>query len=153
MYRLTVFLLAGSLLFGLVSCSNNEKGVTTEVVQNPVTADGNGDLDQLPKIEFEKDIHDFGKVIQGENVTYSFHFKNSGKSDLLIHKVSASCGCTVPRFERKPIAPGTEGEINVTFDSKGRRGFQNKVITVLSNTQPNTYQLRIKAQVVTPEEI
>ena len=96
--------------------------------------------------------HDFGKIIQGEIVTYAFKFENTGKSDLLVSAVSASCGCTATKYSKDPVAPGSDGFIQVTFISEGRKGFQNKTVTVLANTQPNKTTLRLKAVVVIPEK-
>jgi len=107
----------------------------------------------MPQITFTEDEHDFGKVIQGEKVTFSFRFKNTGDGDLIIADVSSSCGCTVPKFTKEPISPGSDGTILVTFDSNNRKGFQNKTVTVVSNTQPNTKVLKIKAMIIVPENM
>ena len=101
-------------------------------------------------MKFEETEHDFGKLIQGETVSYEFQFTNSGKSDLIIVDVSTSCGCTVPSFPKTPIHCGDKGVIKVTYNSSGKHGFQSKNILVVANTQPNTTLLRIKAQVVSP---
>ncbi|NOX45803.1 MAG: DUF1573 domain-containing protein [Chlorobi bacterium] len=135
----------------LTSCGNNrEGGISTDVVNNPVSASGDNSLDELPLISFDKDVHDFGKIIQGEKVSFNFRFTNTGKSDLVISQVNSSCGCTVTRFPKTAIKPGEKEKITVTFDSEGRKGIQNKTITVASNCQPNKTILRIKAMVVTP---
>ncbi|HLN53033.1 MAG TPA: DUF1573 domain-containing protein [Lentimicrobium sp.] len=157
MKRLThfSFILVFLLTFTFSSCNqtNREKeGLPSDIVKNPNSASGNIEND-LPVLEFEKDFYDFGKIIQGEKVSYSFKFENKGKSDLIISKVTTSCGCTVGDYPRTPIKPGASGNVEVKFDSENRRGFQNKTITVLSNAQPSTNLLRIKAQVVLPEEI
>ncbi|MBN1339338.1 MAG: DUF1573 domain-containing protein [Bacteroidales bacterium] len=133
----------------MVSCGRRDGELSSGVVSNPVTADGESKGD-LPEITFEKPEHDFGRIIQGEKVSCSFKFTNTGKSDLIISAVSSICGCTVPTFPKDPVRPGAEGKLSVTFDSEGRKGFQTKIITVLSNSQPNTKQLRIKAQIIEP---
>ncbi|HPG34247.1 MAG: DUF1573 domain-containing protein [Lentimicrobiaceae bacterium] len=154
-----IFLLAGILSLSillLASCnqSSSDKGlIPSDVVKNPNTADGNGDASEMPVMSFEKDFHDFGRVIQGEKVSFGFKFTNTGKSDLIISRVSSSCGCTVPDFPKTPIKPGESHKIDVKFDSEGRRGYQNKTITIVSNTQPNTQVIRIKAEVILPEEL
>lgn len=145
------------LVFSLIIMSCNRSGdsknlLPGDTVKNPNSASGKNDS-QMPVAEFENDFYDFGRIIQGEKVSYSFKFKNTGKTDLLISKVSSSCGCTVGAFPSVPIKPGQSNKIEVKFDSEGRRGFQNKTVTVLSNAQPSTTVLRIKAQVVLPEEI
>lgn len=142
------------LLFNSCGSSGSGDGLySSDIVKNPNTAGGKSDAGNMPVMEFEKDFHDFGKLIQGEKVSYNFKFTNSGKSDLIISKVSSSCGCTVPDFPKTPVKPGETNKITVKFDSEGRRGFQNKSITILSNTQPNSAVLRIKAQIVLPEEM
>lgn len=144
------------ITFFLIACghSNHSKDdlLPTDVVRNPNTASGEVNNNELPVIEFDRTTHDFGKMIQGEIVTYGFKFKNTGKSDLLISRVSTSCGCTASEYPRKPIKPGEEGVIKIRFDSKGRKGVQRKSATVQSNTQPSRKTLTIKAVIFLPEE-
>lgn len=144
------FLLPLILLVLLAACGNDRSGkLSTDVVNNPNSAtDSKGN--ELPVMEFERDIHDFGKLIAGEKAVYSFKFTNVGKADLVISQVNSSCGCTVPRFPKEAIKPGESGSIKVTFDSSGRKGIQNKGITIVSNCQPNNILIRIKAQVISP---
>lgn len=140
--------------FVFVSCSNrNNQDLPGSVVNNPKSADGTYDKNALPVITFEKDFHDFGRLISGEQVTYSFKFKNSGKSLLVISDVSTSCGCTVSSFPKQPIKPGESSTIDVSFDSANRHGLQTKTVTVFANTQPPTATLRIQSNVVEPEDI
>jgi hypothetical protein len=131
--------------------SGEKNSIPASVVQNPNSATGKGDTESLPAFQFKDEEHDFGKVIEGEIVTYAFRFTNTGKSDLVISNVSTSCGCTVTKFPQDPIPPKSDGYIEVTFNSEGRGGFQNKTITVLANTQPNEKVLRITAQVIKPD--
>ncbi len=152
MRKLLTILTALILSFLIVSCnSNSDKPIPGDVVHMPNTAGGEVNTANLPVLEFKQDIHDFGNVIRGEVVTYSFKFENSGKSDLIIADITASCGCTATEYPEKPIKPGEEDYINVTFNSEGRSGHQYKSVTVLANTQPSKTVLNIKAQVVVPE--
>ena len=145
-----VFIIPGILLILLSACGNERKGnLSTDVVTNPHSASGDQE-NNLPVIEFEKEIHDFGKLIAGEKAVFTFKFKNTGNSDLVISQVKSSCGCTVPRYPKEAIEPGEGGTIKVTFDSSGRKGLQNKGITIVSNCQPNSTIIRIKAQVISP---
>jgi hypothetical protein len=148
---LTLASLFTVLLFtGCGSGNSNDQMLPTDVVSNPNTASGSGDATRLPAFKFEETEHDFGRIIDGETVSCTFKFKNSGKTDLVIADVSTSCGCTVPSFPKTPIRPGEEGTIKVAFNSRGKRGFQAKNVVVVANTQPNTTLLRIKAQVIAP---
>ena len=133
------------------SCNNGNTGLSTDVVKNTKSAVKVGKKGTVPIMQFEETVHDFGNMIQGERVVYGFRFVNTGGSDLVITRVSTSCGCTVGDYPKEPIAPGKDGIIEVTFDSKNRKGFQNKSITVLANTEPNSTLLRIKTKVILPE--
>lgn len=135
------------------ACTNNNSGnqLSGNLVNNPNSASGNISAKDLPVITFVEDSHDFGTINQGEKVSYSFRFKNTGKTDLLISDVRASCGCTVGEFPKEPVKPGKENFIQVTFNSQGKVGAQNKTITVMANTQPNTHTLTIKSLIKVPE--
>lgn len=147
-----IFLLISSIVL-LASCGNDSGKLAGDVIHNPITASGEGDMDELPVMEFRETLHDFGTVIEGEIVTFSFKFKNDGGSDLIISNVSASCGCTATKYTKEPVKPGEEGVVTVTFNTHRRNGFQNKSITVASNTQPNKTVLRIKAKVISPKDL
>ena len=140
------------LLF--ISCGHNKNNneITTDLVKNPNSASEKVAKENLPQFQFKEETHDFGKIIQGEKVTYPFVFKNIGKTDLLIFNATASCGCTVPEYPKKPIHPGEEGKIIVSFNSEGKDGIQTKTVTVMANTQPNTKVLTIKSEVYKPEK-
>lgn len=133
------------------SCENNNGKISTDVVNNSKSAVGVVGNSEAPVMTFEEVEHDFGKIIQGEKVTYSFKFTNTGKSALLITRVSTTCGCTVGEYPKIPVKSGETEYIEVTFDSKHKTGFQNKAITIMANTQPNKTTLRIKGQVVLPQ--
>jgi hypothetical protein len=148
--RTLYILLAIIFSIPFIGCNSDRKDkLSTDVVTNPNSASGEQE-NTLPVMAFEKDMHDFGKLIAGEKAVYTFKFRNAGKSDLVISQVKSSCGCTVPRYPKEPIGPGEEGEIKVTFDSSSRKGMQNKAITIVTNCQPNSTIIRIKAQVISP---
>jgi hypothetical protein len=142
---IALFVISGCNAFG----PNDQETLPADLVNNPNSAKGT--KGSLPVIEFEETEHDFGRIIEGESVSYEFKFTNSGKSDLIIAEVSTSCGCTVPSYPKTPVRPGEGGVVKIAFNSNGKRGFQSKNIVVASNTQPNTTVIRIKAQVVNPE--
>jgi hypothetical protein len=84
-------------------------------------------------IVWDKSAHDFGDVYQGNKVQHRFRFTNASTEPLLINNVEVTCGCTIPNgWTRDPIMPGKRGEIDVLFDSTGKNGKQNKVVTIIS---------------------
>jgi Protein of unknown function (DUF1573) len=98
---------------------------------------------------FREYQHDFGKVSEGEKLSYTFIFNNKGTSDLIISSATTTCGCTVPKYDKKPIAPGANGNMEVVFDTSGRSGMQTKIITVKSNASVPVVLIKITAEVVT----
>ena len=140
--------------FLLFSCNGKQEKITYTVddINNPVSADAtrNKEIENLPVITFEKELHDFGKVIQGERLSYSFKFTNTGKSNLIIESTSASCGCTTTIPPKAPIRPGETGEIKVTFDSKNKEGKVSNIVAVMANTHPVYTIIKVEAEVVKP---
>ena len=147
-HLLTVLLLASLILMG---CNNDKDGqLSTDLVTSPKSATQTSDKQAI--IEFEKEEHDFGTLLQGEVVSYSFHFTNTGNVPLIISQVTSSCGCTVANYSHDPIAPGKSGVIQATYNSAGHHGFQSRFLTVMSNTIPAKHTLRIKGKVLTPDQ-
>ncbi len=121
--------------------ANKSKAITSELPDESSKTGG------IPKINFRENEHDFGNIVAGEKITHAFRFTNTGNADLLILNVSTSCGCTVSEFPKEPIKPGKSGVIKLTFDSRGREGYQNKTATIETNTASNKVFLRLKATV------
>jgi Protein of unknown function (DUF1573) len=104
---------------------------------------------QGPVITWEKVTHDFGDITQGDKVSHVFKFTNTGNEPLVITNVEVTCGCTTPKgWPRDPIMPGGQGEVTVAFNSAGKFGKQNKVVTVTSNSAGTTNQVMITVNVL-----
>ncbi len=109
------------------------------------------EINQLsgPVITWEKSSYDFGDIIEGEKVSHTFKFTNTGNAALVITNVEVTCGCTTPKgWTRDPIAPGSAGDLTIAFNSTGKLGKQNKVITVTSNSVGTTNQITIVVNVL-----
>lgn len=101
-----------------------------------------------PIIEFDLKEYDFGDITEGEVIEGKFTIVNKGKVDLILTEVKPSCGCTTPDWPKEAIAPGGSGEIKFRFNSSGRKGKQNKSITIRSNAEKMTEVVRIKGNVI-----
>ncbi len=157
--ELTVMMKSQCMLWSVVlmiailtgGCGNRDQGdddqLPADLVTNPGTAGSKSKGSPVAQIVFTKDNHDFGVVREGEKVFWNYRFTNEGTAPLVINRVKADCGCTVPEFPRTPIGPGEEGRIKVTFDSQGRLGRQVKRITVISNSERPSHVLSISALV------
>jgi hypothetical protein len=131
------------LLFTCLSGCNQASQAEKNNRRSEINPEADG-----PVISFQKDVHDFGKIITGERVSYGFRFTNTGTSPLLITGIRSGCGCTVGDYPRDPVMPGKDGRIHVVFNSSGRRGFQSESVRVLSNAEESVVTLRITAEVM-----
>jgi hypothetical protein len=104
-------------------------------------------------ISWDKGTFDFGDVTEGDKVSHTFKFTNTGNTPLVLTNVEVTCGCTTPKgWPRDPIAPGSTGELTVAFNSTGKSGKQNKVITVTSNSVGTTNQVVITVNVMAKKQ-
>ncbi|SET00432.1 DUF1573 domain-containing protein [Hymenobacter actinosclerus] len=87
-----------------------------------------------PQIQFEESKYEFGAVPTGAVVDHTFKFKNVGTQPLVISNIGVTCGCTTPEWTREPIMPGRSGTVVAKFNTAGKYGMQNKVLTIESNS-------------------
>lgn len=111
---------------------NNRINVTANLKEDfsGLTAE---EMAMAPRAEFDNQQHDFGKIPDDAKVEHSFKLTNTGKSNLYIRKVSASCGCTAVQPAKTMILPGESTDIKAVFNARGREGNQKKAITVITN--------------------
>lgn len=103
-------------------------------------------------IKFGDTTHDFGRFKEEAGPqTYKFEFENTGTSDLLISRVTASCGCTSPKWTKHPVKPGERGFVEVTYDPRNRPNKFKKTVAVYTNTQPAVHVLVIEGDVIPRE--
>jgi hypothetical protein len=105
------------------------------------------------RAQFKEEAWDFGKIKQGEVLTHEFVFVNDGEAPLVIERVATSCGCTAALASEDRIAPGKEGRIKATFDTRGYSGRVVKYVTVESNDAANARrELKISAEIDVPPQ-
>jgi hypothetical protein len=124
------------------SISNSASIGIPEQEKKVVPADG-----KYPVMTFDKTEHDFGTITPDSKVDYSFQFKNTGEADLIITRAVGSCGCTIPEYPKTPIKVGESAKIDVSFNSAGKHGNQQKSITIYTNTKAGVESLIIKASI------
>jgi hypothetical protein len=135
---------AAATALTLFSCTGTQTGHT-----NAPSKDTVQDTTIGPMIKFDTAVFNFGRILQGEQVSTVFKFTNIGDADLIIQKVETSCGCTVPEYDRAPVKPGQTGAIRVRFDSDGKEGSQYKTVKVTSNCKENIFDLVVVGEVET----
>ena len=143
MKNLSYFLLA--ILMIVSACGQRSK--SKEEVVTLYSSEADSTLKKTT-IKFVDTEHDFGQVQEGEKVSCTFEVLNTGKNDLLIQSVKPSCGCTTPKYDKKPIRSGKKGTIEVVFNTKGRPGKQRKTVMVATNTEPPNTVLMFSCDVI-----
>ncbi len=106
---------------------------------------------QVAEFSIDKSTHKFPQTKQGEVIVHDFKVTNTGKTPLIISQYEVGCSCTSVDFSNDPIAPGESSLIRVTFDSKGKYGFQDRMIKLYTNAKKEELDLRIKVKVVPNE--
>ena len=147
MIRKSVGLFALSLVVLTTACKQESAADKITDADMKAIQEQNAIAGRIAKVEFDKEVHDFGTIKEGEIVVTEFIVKNVGDSDLLIHEAKGSCGCTVPQPPKEPIKPGDSAPIKVSFDSKGKPGSQEKTVTLTTNTVNGHEMFKIKANV------
>ena len=140
MRKLFLCLFTAATLAACNQSSSTTTTTTTAAAPNAANA---------PVMKFEFDTHDFGKLKQGDKTTYEFKFTNTGKSPLVITNATATCGCTTPEWPHTPVKPGDSGTIKVTFNSTGKSGLQDKLVSVIANTVPERTSVHLIGEVLT----
>ena len=146
------------ILFSILTFSCDKGGKSDPKETNPsndttalATPAIPADTANLPKFRFEESEFNFGTIAEGDVVTHTFKFTNTGKSNLVITDARGSCGCTIPSYPKEPIEPGAEGKIDVQFNSKNKAGENQKFVSIIANTYPEVTSISIKAT-VSPKE-
>ena len=93
-----------------------------------------------PKLLLTSTQHNFGKVKEGEVVSYQVRFKNTGNAELDISRVKSSCGCTATVLSKKELKPGEIGTLDIKLDTSGREGQFVRTVTLYSNDSHNPNQ-------------
>lgn len=134
----------GALLLAASSlCAQTQK---PKVTTTEVKASINTRAENYAEIKFDTLRHNFGKFSKEDPIVKcTFEFTNTGTAPLIINQAFATCGCTVPKWPNKPIKPGERGEIEVTYNGKGKfPGHFQKTVTVRTNGVTEVVRLTIE---------
>jgi hypothetical protein len=139
-----------------ISCGGNtqQTEITSETVQNNYTALENfvATTDGAA-ISFNEKEFEFPEMEQGESVSHSFYFVNSGDAPLVLTEVKGSCGCTGVEYPKDPILPGEKGKIDAEVSTATKSiGHTFKVkVYVSSNAKKSKETLALKGTPIEPK--
>ena len=97
-----------------------------------------------PKIKFETNFFDFGKVTSAEKLTGSFKFKNIGNAELKLDAPQASCDCTEAKIIPDTLAPGQSSA--VTYSIKMDHAVSGQRFIKIHSNDPENPDLELTVQ-------
>ena len=104
---------------------------------------------QQNELRFDEDKWYFGDIKEdGGNVEHSFTFTNTTSKPVVILDVTSGCGCTTPKYSRKPVMPGQKGEVVVSFDPMNRPGRFSKGVAVETSASATPFNLLVEGNVL-----
>jgi hypothetical protein len=149
MKKITIILIT-IISLAVLSCKDNAASkVKSKNIETAKARDAKMN-NEMPVIAFDKKAYEFGTINEGDKIDGSFTIYNKGKANLVITGARSSCGCTVPSWPKEAIKPGDSARLNFVFNSRGKRGKQNKSITLRTNTENVTEIIRVTGN-VTPK--
>ncbi|MDD7273195.1 MAG: DUF1573 domain-containing protein [Prevotella sp.] len=98
------------------------------------------------EIKFDKSTYNIGTFSEETPVQkITFTFTNVGSAPLVINQVVASCGCAVPKYDKRPIPPGQKSTLEIVYNGQGKfPGHFKKSITVRTNGKTEMTRLYIE---------
>lgn len=99
--------------------------------------------------EWLRTTHNFGAFHEDDGVrTCSMRYVNTGDAPLSITAARSSCGCTLAKYSRAPLAPGDTAEIVVSYDPTGRPGRFSKNVYINFDNDEGRRTLTVSGVVI-----
>ena len=98
-------------------------------------------------LKFESKVIKLGKVEKDTIIPFTYYFQNTWTVPLIIQDAAVTCGCTIPKWPDYPILPEAKDSINVTFSTKGKYGYQDRNIEVISNAKKTSAFISFRCNV------
>lgn len=86
-----------------------------------------------PNLKIASATHDFGNITQEEVAIAEINLANTGGRALEIKKLAPNCPCLIAKVTSDRIEAGGSATVRILFDPDGRKGNQQKSLTVYSN--------------------
>jgi hypothetical protein len=84
-------------------------------------------------LNFTEENHDFGKIPYGKPVEFDVQIKNISNEPVKIENVKVGCGCTTPKYQPGPYAPGETFKVTLGFSGYAEGKFDKYVDISFSN--------------------
>lgn len=101
--------------------------------------------DSSPHMEIQPEEWDFGEVAQNRKLVHAFTILNTGAEDLVIRRISTSCGCTAAIVSESVVPPGGTTGLDVTLETRNYSGVVERSVSVASNDPDRVRTIRVRA--------
>ena len=88
-----------------------------------------------------------GRLHSGEVIAKTIRVKNESDEPIVLMRHHVSCGCLSVQYDRKPIAKGQSGDINLEFDSRTMSGLQLKTLVLYFAEKGRPMRIFVEAEV------
>jgi hypothetical protein len=99
------------------------------------------------RMKFEQKTQNFSKTKPGHVFEFDYVFSNNGNKPLIINNIEVTCSCTKYIYPKRPIVPQQKETIKVSFDTKHKIGYQDRILLVYSNAENSPTKIRFKGMV------
>lgn len=89
-----------------------------------------------PRLVVDREVYDFGTVMDGTRIEFQVALTNSGTSTLTISNVSYNCSCTSYTLPVRSLNPGASTQMTIRFDTSRYSSYAQPVsqsLTIYSN--------------------
>jgi hypothetical protein len=90
----------------------------------------------VPRLRFDREVHNFGRILQNKPVLAVFRFFNDGSEPLVVYSVEPACGCTTVQFTREMVLKGHSGSISVTYNAATLNAFEKQIVVRSNSVTP-----------------
>ena len=102
-----------------------------------------------PRIRVEPSSFDFGKVRPQRTLRKEFRLLNLGERELVIERISRSCGCTAATADAMTLAPGASTSLRVSVETRDSSGeIEHRVLVRSNDPETPSLEIRLRATVV-----
>ncbi len=123
-----IFLLFTSLFVAAI-INAQAPATTAQASTNVVTPAA----DVSKALSFKEENHDFGKIPYGKPVEFDVEIKNISTDSIKIENVKVACGCTTPKYQQGPYAPGEAFKVTLGFSGYADGPFDKYVDIFFNN--------------------
>jgi len=122
----------------------SDQGAPATKSQAETQAETSAPTKGIPRIQFETNLFDFGKITAVETLSGTFKFKNVGDAILKVDPPQASCECTEPKVIPDTLGPGESGEVRFTI--KLDRPLNGQRMIMVHSNDPKTPNVHLTLQ-------